>query len=70
MIGDADTIPPERGLFLGVTYRLRPEICEFVSELSYEGRLRPDPCTALRHVDRPVLIQVLLPDVRFLTSAS
>src|SRR5207247_1203626 len=51
LLGEADTIPPDRGLFLGVTYRLRPEICEFVSELSYEGRLRPDPCTALRHVE-------------------
>ena len=50
LLGDADTIPPERGLFLGITYRLRPEICDFVSELSYEGRLRPDPRTALRHV--------------------
>ncbi len=50
LLGDADTIPPDRGLFLGVTYRLHPEICEFVSELSYERRLRPDLRTALRHV--------------------
>jgi len=51
LLAGADTIPPERGLFLGVTYRLHPEICEFISELSYEGRLRPDPRCALRRVD-------------------
>jgi predicted RecB family nuclease len=35
-----DTIPPERGLFLGVTYRMHPDVARFVSEVSYEGRLR------------------------------
>lgn len=33
------TIPPERGLFLEQTWRLPPAICEFTSELFYEGRL-------------------------------
>jgi predicted RecB family nuclease len=40
-----DTIPPERGLFLGVTYRMHPDVARFVSEVSYEGRLRAaDEC--------------------------
>ncbi len=34
------TLPPERGLFLGTTWRLHPELCAFTSELFYEGRLR------------------------------
>ena len=37
------TIPPEKGLFLGVTRRLHPSICNFTSEVFYEGRLNPLP---------------------------
>jgi len=33
------TIPAGKGLFLGETWRLHPEICGFTSELFYEGRL-------------------------------
>jgi predicted RecB family nuclease len=33
------TIPAERGLFLPVTWRLSPAICEFTSEVFYDGRL-------------------------------
>ena len=40
------TIPPELGLFLGTTFRMRPEVCEFVSEAFYEGRLKSDPSTS------------------------
>ena len=42
------TVPPERGLFLAETWRLRPEVCGFVSEAFYEGRLRPAPVSAQR----------------------
>ena len=35
-----ETMPEERGLFLGETWRLHPSICEFTSELFYEGRLK------------------------------
>jgi uncharacterized protein len=48
LLGDAETIPPDRGLFLARTFRLHPDICSYVSEEFYEGRLRPDPRTALR----------------------
>ena len=37
------TIPPGRGLFLGETWRLHPELCAFTSEMFYEGRLLPRP---------------------------
>ena len=37
------TIPPERGLFLEDTWRLHPDICGFISENFYEGKLRPAP---------------------------
>ena len=34
-------MPPERGLFLAETWRLAPAICDFTSEVFYEGRLKP-----------------------------
>ncbi len=37
------TIPPDRGIFLPVTWRLAPSICSFTSELFYESRLTPKP---------------------------
>ncbi len=35
-----ETMPEERGLFLGETWRLHPAICAFTSDLFYEGKLR------------------------------
>ena len=35
------TMPGDRGLFLGETWRLAPAICSFTSELFYEVRLHP-----------------------------
>ena len=35
------TIPLDMGLFLEKTWRLHPKLCEFTSEVFYEGRLRP-----------------------------
>ena len=42
------TIPPDRGLFLERTFRLHPDVCRYISDEFYEGRLRPDPSTAER----------------------
>ncbi|HZQ64108.1 MAG TPA: TM0106 family RecB-like putative nuclease [Gaiellaceae bacterium] len=42
------TIPPDRGLFLERTFRLHPDVCAYVSEEFYEGRLVPDPVTETR----------------------
>jgi predicted RecB family nuclease len=39
LLGDAHTIPPDRGLFLERTFRLHPDVARFVSEAFYEGRL-------------------------------
>jgi predicted RecB family nuclease len=39
ILGDHDTIPANRGLFLEETWRLHPDICAFTSELFYESRL-------------------------------
>jgi len=39
LLGEHQTMPPDRGLFLATTWRLHPSICEFTSELFYESRL-------------------------------
>jgi uncharacterized protein len=39
VLGDRKTIDFDKGVFLGVTHRMHPGICHFVSEMFYEGRL-------------------------------
>jgi predicted RecB family nuclease len=48
LLGNDETVPPERGIFLAETWRLRPEICAFTSEVYYEGRLAPAEVSARR----------------------
>ncbi len=48
LLGPDPTIPPDRGLFLEQTYRLHPDVCGYISEEFYEGRLRPDPVCSTR----------------------
>jgi hypothetical protein len=43
LLGADATIPSDRGLFLDVTWRMHPDVCGFVSEIVYDGRLRPAP---------------------------
>jgi predicted RecB family nuclease len=43
LLGGHPTIPPDRGLFLPVTWRMSPGLCSFTSELFYEGRLASKP---------------------------
>jgi uncharacterized protein len=40
------TVPPDRGIFLARTWRMHPDICRFVSDAFYEGRLEAAECTA------------------------
>ena len=41
LLGGAKTISPDMGLFLEKTWRLHPKLCDFTSEVFYEGRLHP-----------------------------
>jgi superfamily I DNA and/or RNA helicase len=43
-------VPPDRGIFLEETWRLRPEVNAYVSEAFYEGRLEPAPVTSERSI--------------------
>ncbi len=47
------TIPPDMGVFLATTWRLHPELCHFLSDAVYEGRLHAAPQTARRRVCIP-----------------
>lgn len=46
LLGDAVTIPPDRGLFLPTTYRLHPFVNDYISSVFYESRLETAPETA------------------------
>ena len=48
LLGEHETVPPDRGLFLAETWRLRPELCAFTSQAYYEGRLGYAPDAARR----------------------
>ena len=50
LIGDAATIPVDRGLFLPTTYRMHPLVNAFVSEIFYEDRLLPAPGNELQRL--------------------
>ena len=43
LLDERATVPEERGIFLGSTYRMHDDVCRFISEAVYEGRLRPFP---------------------------
>jgi uncharacterized protein len=43
LLDGADTIPDDLGLFLGITWRLHPEIAQFTSEAYYANRLEALP---------------------------
>lgn len=40
------TIPAERGIFLGTTWRMHPDVCRFISDAVYDSRLEPEPNNA------------------------
>ena len=41
ILGEHSVVPPDRGVFLEKSWRMHPELCAFVSDAFYEGRLRP-----------------------------
>lgn len=51
MLGEHATIPPDRGIFLPISRRMHPEVCRFISDQIYEGRLTSHPDTAMQLVN-------------------
>jgi uncharacterized protein len=50
LLGGADTMPEDLGLFLDQTYRLHPDICTFISEVVYDDRLHSAPGCELQSI--------------------
>ncbi len=46
MLGEHATVPPDRGVFLPISRRMHPDVCRFISDQVYEGRLASHPETA------------------------
>ncbi len=42
LLSGASTIPEDRGVFLERSFRMHPNVCAFVSEIVYAGRLQSD----------------------------
>jgi len=55
LLGGEDTVPADRGLFLSRTWRMHPDVCRFISETSYEGRLHAVPACERQRIDSPGL---------------
>ena len=51
LLGGEDTVPPDRGLFLSRTWRMHPDVCRFISETSYAGRLHSVPACERQRID-------------------
>jgi predicted RecB family nuclease len=48
LLGDAETLSGEMGIFLEQTWRMRPEVNAFISSSFYDGRLEAAPATLER----------------------
>ena len=51
MLGEHVTVPADRGIFLPVSRRMHPEVCRFISDQVYEGRLSNHTDTARQSLD-------------------
>jgi predicted RecB family nuclease len=49
VLGEGTTIHADRGVFLAETWRMHPDVCEFISDQIYEGRLTSHPSCALQN---------------------
>lgn len=42
LLAGHNTVPADRGIFLPVSRRMHPDVCRFISDIVYEGRLTSD----------------------------
>jgi uncharacterized protein len=55
LLGDRDTVPSDRGVFLDTSWRMHPDVCDFVSRAMYDARLASVAGTELQRIDSPGL---------------
>jgi uncharacterized protein len=51
VLGTRQTLPETEGLFLETTWRLHPEVCGYISEVFYDGLLKPNASNERQVVD-------------------
>jgi hypothetical protein len=51
LLGEDETVRPDMGLFLERTWRMREEVCRYISDTFYEGRLHSAEVCAERSVE-------------------
>jgi len=69
LLGDAATWRAER-LFLARSWRMHPDVCGFISELSYDGRLEPAPDRQRQRTSRSGLKRTGLAIIPSFTAAT
>ncbi len=62
MLGDHQTIPSDRGVFLDQSYRMHPDICSFISQEFYDGRLGSHPSCSERSTSAGTGLRMLAVD--------
>lgn len=50
LLGEHATVPPDSGIFLEYTRRMHPDVCQYVSDIAYDGRLQAAEVTSNRIV--------------------
>ena len=45
LMGEWATVPADRGIFLSRSWRMHPDLCRFISEAFYDGKLESAECT-------------------------
>jgi uncharacterized protein len=53
IVGEGETVAPDRGVFLDRTFRMHPALADFVSAMVYDGRLRSADACARQRIDAP-----------------
>ncbi|MDH2902543.1 MAG: TM0106 family RecB-like putative nuclease [Actinomycetota bacterium] len=51
ILGEHVTVPDTRGVFISETWRMHPDVCDFISRQIYEGRLTANECCVQQSTD-------------------
>ncbi|MPZ39976.1 MAG: hypothetical protein GEU95_18350 [Rhizobiales bacterium] len=51
LLGGLATVAPDRGIFLANTFRMHPDICRFISNAVYDGRLESDASAKQQRIE-------------------
>lgn len=55
LLAGEQTVPADRGVFLGTSWRMHPDVCRFISDAMYDGRLHSVAGCEKQRIDSPGL---------------